>query len=174
MFPWLATAFFFFFFAVLLSWHFPYWNNFELSWFLLTVINSQPVTWLITSMAEPSPLHFGGPEWPLGEWPLKLQHVVPKETVSSDVPDGSVVKNPPADAGSVPGLRRPPGSGNAKETLSKRKSCHFPQVMESNTCFSMKKRTFSTQTDYAGWQACKTLVFILKLILVLWRFEIPV
>ena len=101
-------------------------------------------------MAEPSPLHFGGPEWPLGEWPLKLQHVVPKETVSSDVPDGSVVKNPPADAGSVPGLRRPPGSGNAKETLSKRKSCHFPQVMESNTCFSMKKRTFSTQTDYAG------------------------
>ena len=98
-------------------------------------------------------MHFGGPERPLGEWPLKLQHVVPKETVSSDVPDGSVIKNPAAgagDAGSIPGLGRLPGTGNAKKTLSKSKSCHFPQVMESSTCFSMKKRTFSTQTDYAG------------------------
>ena len=156
--------------------HFPYSNNFELSWFLWTVINPQAITWLMTTRAEPSLLHCGGPAWPLGEWPLMLPRVVPKETVSSDVPDGWVGKNPPADARdacSIPGLGRLPGTGNAKKTISQRKSCHFTQVVESSTHFSMKKRTFSTQADDAGWQALETLVFILTLILVLWRFEIP-
>ena len=49
-------------------------------------------------------------------------------------------------------------------------SCHG----QGTVCFffGFGSTGLPTQADYAGWQALETLVFILRLILVLWRFEI--